>query len=124
MTKAPYEDIWGSATQGNCPIDCTTPFYTFLVVVCLLKFVGAAGRSSNFLVGVRCIEEKDKTAAMGFSLTILSSFAFVPSPIVFGYLLDTTCMVWGKTCSGTGNCWLYDGYQLRYVMNLTAACKS
>lgn len=83
----PEEDRWGTAVRGNCPIDCTTPFYTFLAVVCLLKFVGASGRSSNFLVGVRCIEEKDKTAAMGFSLTILSSFAFVPSPIFFGYIL-------------------------------------
>lgn len=79
--------MFGSALSGNCPVDCTTPFYTFLAVVCLLKFVGATGRSSNFLVGVRCIDEKDKPAAMGFSVTILSMFAFVPSPILFGYIL-------------------------------------
>lgn len=30
-------------------------------------------------------------------------------------------MVWGKTCSGTGNCWLYNGETLRYTMNFTAA---
>lgn len=37
------------------------------------------------------------------------------------YFLDQTCIVWGKTCSGTGNCWLYDVESLRYIMNLTAA---
>jgi len=37
------------------------------------------------------------------------------------YLLDNTCLVWGKTCSGTGNCWLYNGEALRYLLNFTAA---
>lgn len=77
----------GVAFSGNCPLDCTKPFYAFLAVVCLLKFVGATGRSSNFLVGVRCVEEQDKPAAMGFSLTVLSLFAFVPSPILFGHIV-------------------------------------
>jgi hypothetical protein len=26
-----------------------------------------------------------------------------------------TCLVWGKTCTGTGNCWLYDTEMLRWV---------
>jgi hypothetical protein len=34
---------------------------------------------------------------------------------------DKTCLVWGKTCSGTGNCWLYNGEELRYLLNFTAA---
>lgn len=34
---------------------------------------------------------------------------------------DKTCLVWGKTCSGTGNCWLYNGEALRYLLNFTAA---
>lgn len=35
-------------------------------------------------------------------------------------ILDTTCLFWGKTCEGTGNCWLYDSKKLRFVMNFTA----
>ncbi|KOX72491.1 Solute carrier organic anion transporter family member 5A1 [Melipona quadrifasciata] len=81
----------------------------------------ATGRASNFLVSVRCVDEKDKTVAMGFGLTIMSLFAFIPSPILFGFILDKTCLVWGKTCSGTGNCWLYNGETLRYLLNFTAA---
>ncbi|XP_067011067.2 solute carrier organic anion transporter family member 74D [Anabrus simplex] len=111
----------GSVKAGPCPIDCSTKFIAFLAVVCLLKFSGATGRASNFLVSVRCVEEKDKPVAMAFGLTIMSLFAFIPSPIFFGYILDKTCLVWGKTCSGTGNCWLYNGESLRYLLNLTAA---
>ncbi|GLG94711.1 Solute carrier organic anion transporter family member [Gryllus bimaculatus] len=111
----------GSVKASPCPVDCQKKFYIFLAVVCLLKFSGATGRASNFLVSVRCVEEKDKPVAMAFGLTIMSFFAFIPSPIFFGFLLDKTCLVWGKTCSGTGNCWLYNGESLRYMLNLTAA---
>jgi hypothetical protein len=34
---------------------------------------------------------------------------------------DKACLVWGKTCTGNGNCWLYNGKTLRYTMNFTAA---
>ncbi|XP_051170811.1 solute carrier organic anion transporter family member 74D [Leptopilina boulardi] len=126
FTQEPSEiwsesEIFGSAIPGSCPVDCQEKFYIFLAVVCLLKFSGATGRASNFLVSVRCVEEKDKTVAMGFGLMIMSLFAFIPSPILFGYILDKTCLVWGKTCNGTGNCWLYNGEVLRYLMNFTAA---
>lgn len=85
--KPSNQDYLGVAVPGSCPVDCLEKFYIFLAVVCLLKFSGATGRASNFLVSVRCVEEKDKTVAMGFSLTLLSLFAFIPSPILFGYLL-------------------------------------
>ncbi|XP_022915464.1 solute carrier organic anion transporter family member 74D [Onthophagus taurus] len=115
------DDGYGYATSGNCHVDCFSKFYAFLAVVCLLKFTGATGRVSNFLVTVRCVEEKDKPVAMGFALMMMSLCAFVPSPILFGIILDKACLVWGKTCSGNGNCWLYNSETLRYTLNFTAA---
>lgn len=105
----------GSAKDGTCPINCQREFYLFLIVMCFIKFSGATGRASNFLVSVRCVEERDKTVAMGFGLMFMCLFSFIPSPIFFGALLDKTCIVWGKTCGGKGNCWLYDGEVLRFV---------
>lgn len=77
----------GTAQAGSCQVDCLNQFYIFLFVVCLLKFSGATGRASNFLVTVRCVEEKDKPVAMGFGLMLMSLCAFVPSPILFGIIL-------------------------------------
>ncbi|XP_055624155.1 solute carrier organic anion transporter family member 74D-like isoform X2 [Toxorhynchites rutilus septentrionalis] len=111
----------GKAIDGPCPVDCKREFITFLVVMCFLKFSGATGRASNFLVSIRCVDEKDKTVSIGFEMMLLSMMSFIPSPIFFGLVLDKTCLVWGKTCSGDGNCWLYDGEMLRYLMNLIAA---
>lgn len=34
--------------------------------------------------------------------------------------MDNTCLLWGKTCSKKGNCWLYNTEAMRYSINLTA----
>lgn len=46
----------GVVTEGSCPADCSIPFYMFLAIVCINKFIGASGRTSNFLVSVRSEE--------------------------------------------------------------------
>ncbi|KAH1029940.1 hypothetical protein HUJ05_003086 [Dendroctonus ponderosae] len=78
---------WDFVRPGSCSVDCFSQFYMFLCVVCLLKFSGATGRAANFLVTVRCVEEKDKSVAMGFGLMLMSLCAFVPSPILFGIIM-------------------------------------
>lgn len=50
--ELPEEMPW-LVKEGPCPVDCSTNFYIFLSIVCLLKFSGATGRTSNFLVSVR-----------------------------------------------------------------------
>uniref|UniRef100_A0A1L8DDZ5 Solute carrier organic anion transporter family member n=2 Tax=Nyssomyia neivai TaxID=330878 RepID=A0A1L8DDZ5_9DIPT len=107
----------GTATPGACPVDCKREFHMFLIVMCLLKFLGSTGMATNFLICIRCIDEKDKTISLGISFTITSLFSFIPSPIIFGMIMDSTCILWGKTCTGTGNCWRYDGPSLRYFLN-------
>lgn len=42
-----------------------------------------------FLIHVyfRCVDEKDKAVAMGFGGTLMSMFAFIPAPIMFGFII-------------------------------------
>lgn len=39
------------------------------------------------MIAVRCIDEADKSASVGFSVAVLSMLALVPAPIFFGYVL-------------------------------------
>lgn len=87
----------------------------------MLKFFSGTGRACNFLVTIRSVDEKDKPVSLGLAGTFMALLALAPSPIFFGALLDYACVVWGKTCTGNGNCWLYDGEVLRYLMNYIAA---
>ncbi|XP_068147803.1 solute carrier organic anion transporter family member 74D-like [Drosophila tropicalis] len=109
------------AVDGPCPVDCQRQFLIFMVVMCLLKFIGSTGRVTNLLLALRCVPPEDKTFGLGFGHVVVSIFALIPSPIIFGWILDYYCLVWGKTCSNKGNCWLYDTRSLRYVMNLISA---
>ncbi|KAG4067712.1 hypothetical protein HA402_005484 [Bradysia odoriphaga] len=109
------------ALQGPCPVDCQSKLTIFLIVICFMKFIGSTGRASNFLVGIRCVEERDKTLAIGFGMTLIRLLAAVPSPIFFGYIIDHACIAWGRTCTSKGNCWLYDTEMLRYAFFYTSA---
>lgn len=111
----------GEAVSGTCPVHCQSMLMTFLIVICLMKFIGSSGRASNFLVGIRCVEERDKTLAIGFGMSLIRLLAAVPSPIFFGYLIDNACIAWGKTCTRRGNCWLYDAEKLRYTFFYASA---
>lgn len=97
-----------TAKLGPCSVDCNSILTIFLAVTCVMKFLGASGRAANFLVGIRCIDKEDKAVALGFGMAFVRLLASVPSPIFFGFILDSTCLVFGKTCSTRGNCWLYD----------------
>ncbi|KAJ8878585.1 hypothetical protein PR048_019166 [Dryococelus australis] len=84
---------------------------------------------------------------MALSMALTAVFTFIPSPIFFGYLIervsggvipadsvlhrpvyldirlfaDKACLVWGKSCTGSGNCWIYDSGAMRKLLNFTAA---
>ena len=36
----------------------------------------------------------------------------VPGPIVFGAIIDSTCMIWREKCGENASCWIYDNMKL------------
>lgn len=115
------EDLNTVAVQGACPIDCRMPMIGFLAIIYLKKFLGASGLAGNFLLGLRCVEKRDKPLSVGLMLMMTSLLAFIPAPIYFGINMDRACLVWGKTCTTKGNCWFYDGPKMRFAMNIVGA---
>ncbi|XP_033248926.1 uncharacterized protein LOC117188745, partial [Drosophila miranda] len=57
-------------------------------------------RVGNVLVNYRAVESGDKSFAQGLALMMISMFTLIPGPIIFGRLIDSTCLVWTKTCNG------------------------
>lgn len=111
----------GLAVEGSCPASCAASFGAFLALHCLTSFLVATGRAGNLLLQFRCVNEADKALSIGFAEVLLCALAFAPGPVVYGALLDSACLVWGESCGERGNCWLYDGQTLRYLLNFTAA---
>lgn len=67
------------------------------------------------------VEPRDKAFSQGFSLFMVSLFALIPGPIIFGRTIDSTCLVWSYKCGERGNCQLYDPLKFRYYLHTNSA---
>lgn len=52
---------------------------------------------------------------------MISLLASIPGPIIFGRIIDSTCISWNYKCGGLGDCQLYDPKAFRQYLHLTAA---
>ena len=66
----------------------------------------------------RSVSDVDKSLAIGLATALMSIFAFIPAPILFGAVVDQTCLIWEeKPCGGKGNCLFYDTDKLRVYLH-------
>lgn len=68
------------------------------------------------MIVLRSVEEEEKAFALGIQFVIFRLFGYIPSPILFGNVIDSTCMLWKRTCAGEvgGRCLMYDIEMFRY----------
>ncbi|XP_043653681.1 solute carrier organic anion transporter family member 74D [Drosophila teissieri] len=102
---------------GICTKNCNWSFWAFSVTSMIVSWFGSSGRVGNVLVNYRAVAHEDKSFAQGLALMMISLLALIPGPIMFGRLIDSTCLVWTQTCNGNGNCQLYDQTRFRYSLN-------
>ena len=63
---------------------------------------------------LRCVDIRDKSLAIGINVIFCALFAFLPSPLVYGKIIDGACSLWQTLCGDdTGNCVTYDLVQFR-----------
>lgn len=80
-------DTTAMITSGPCPIDCGYRFYIFMGTVCFMQMVGCTGRITNVLINYRSVLPQDKALAQGMALLLISLFAFIPGPIIYGKII-------------------------------------
>ncbi|XP_054034889.1 solute carrier organic anion transporter family member 5A1 [Dryobates pubescens] len=118
-----YLNHHGYATSGKCHRTCNTliPFLIFLFIVTLIT---ACAQPSAIIVTLRSVEDGERPFALGMQFVLLRTLAYIPTPIYFGAVIDTTCMLWQQDCGVQGSCWEYDVTSFRFVyFGLAAALK-
>ncbi|XP_076868887.1 solute carrier organic anion transporter family member 5A1 [Brachyhypopomus gauderio] len=113
----------GHALLGKCNRTCNTliPFLIFLFIV---TFITACAQPSAIIVTLRSVEEQERPFALGMQFVLLRTLAYIPTPIYFGAVIDTTCMLWQQDCGVHGSCWEYDVTSFRFVyFGLAASLK-
>ncbi|CAN7983183.1 unnamed protein product [Ixodes pacificus] len=104
-------------TPGLCGSMCNK-LSLFLMIVIAGQLLGSTGRIGSMLIYLRCVDPIDKSMALGTTSSLLNMFAFIPYPLVYGAILDSSCLVWEEKCGRRGNCWLYDIEKLRFSLHL------
>uniref|UniRef100_A0A673MDX0 Solute carrier organic anion transporter family member 5A1-like n=1 Tax=Sinocyclocheilus rhinocerous TaxID=307959 RepID=A0A673MDX0_9TELE len=119
----------GFAVSGKCDRTCNTliPFLIFLFIVTLIT---ACAQPSAIINHKVTPQEKNQLEVNNsiFPLPQFFSFsmsaAYIPTPIYFGAVIDTTCMLWQQDCGIHGSCWEYDVTSFRFVyFGLAASLK-
>ncbi|XP_036358472.1 solute carrier organic anion transporter family member 3A1 isoform X2 [Octopus sinensis] len=96
------------AIHGRCLTHCDGAIYT-MVLLALRCFLIGAILSAMASVKVSCISKTDRTVAMSIMTLFSSLFGFLPSPFLFAYLVDSTCIQWNRQhCGEKGSCYLYN----------------
>ncbi|KAH9381871.1 hypothetical protein HPB48_011722 [Haemaphysalis longicornis] len=52
--------------------------------------------------------------------TVVRSYrapSFIPYPVIYGAIMDRSCLVWEVNCGARGNCWVYDAATFRYLLH-------
>lgn len=101
------------AVEGFCPSDCDKVFYIVVGSMLAYSLLGSTGRVGSTLISLRSVDPHDKSASLLILVSAFSLFAFLPSPLVVGKILDNTCTVWGENCGEKTNCLLYDTHAMR-----------
>ncbi|XP_003365633.2 solute carrier organic anion transporter family member 5A1 isoform X2 [Equus caballus] len=104
----------GYAVSGKCKRTCNTliPFLIFLFIV---TFITACAQPSAIIVTLRSVEDEERPFALGMQFVLLRTLAYIPTPIYFGAVIDTTCMLWQHECGVQGSCWEYNVTSFRFV---------
>ena len=81
-----------------------------------MTLVVAVTQMPVLMVVLRSVAEEEKAFALGIQFVIFRLFGYIPSPILFGNVIDSTCLLWKSTCEGEagGRCLLYDIEAFRY----------
>lgn len=112
----------GVVMSGKCEQDCSSALTAFSVVVFVIQVCYSTTLVGSTLLVIRSLNVKDKSAALSILSAIMNMFAFIPYPLIYGALVDSSCLVWEDRCGDRGACWLYDLSKFRFLLHgVTAA---
>ncbi|XP_007939223.1 solute carrier organic anion transporter family member 2B1 [Orycteropus afer afer] len=98
----------GPLPSGSCDSACSYLVLPFMLLVSLGGALGSITHTPSFMLILRGVKKEDKTLAVGIQFMLLRVFAWMPSPVIHGSAIDTTCVYWAQSCGRRAVCRYYD----------------
>ncbi|XP_075151621.1 organic anion transporting polypeptide 26F [Haematobia irritans] len=109
-----------SATNTMCSSSCQyLPYFvTLCFILMLFTFLATMPALSATL---RCVHDDQRSFALGIQWIKVRLLGTIPAPMIFGTLIDETCILWQETCDEeAGACLVYENSQMSRYMWILA----
>uniref|UniRef100_A0A915PRS9 Kazal-like domain-containing protein n=1 Tax=Setaria digitata TaxID=48799 RepID=A0A915PRS9_9BILA len=107
-------------SRKNCQDGCTSKALIFIAIIIIGSFAIGNCLVPGILLLLRSVPPEHRSIALGLQGFVISLFASLPSPFIWGIIVDTTCLVWSYTCPGIkGACAIYQPVLLRRRLHFT-----
>ncbi|KAL7071638.1 hypothetical protein ACQ4LE_009512 [Meloidogyne hapla] len=106
--------IGGKVSRDFCDEgDCWNKLYWYFANMAMGGIVGGMGVVPGVLIMLRSVPPKHRSISLGFNGFLVSLLATLPSPIIWGAIIDNFCLFWTQKCDNKGACALYATDKLR-----------
>lgn len=96
------------ALPRSCGSGCEHLLKPFVVLLGLTAFIAAFSQTPSCMMILREVPPEDKSFAVGVQYMLFRVLAFMPGPVLYGSVIDTTCILWGKKCGKQTSCQYYN----------------
>uniref|UniRef100_A0A3P9KSZ0 Solute carrier organic anion transporter family member n=1 Tax=Oryzias latipes TaxID=8090 RepID=A0A3P9KSZ0_ORYLA len=98
----------GYALSGTCGSGCSHLLPPFVVLLGITSLIIAVSQTPSVMIILRTVRAADKSFAVGVQYMLFRVLAFMPGPMIYGSIIDTTCILWGNKCGKQTSCHYYD----------------
>ncbi|XP_025112529.1 solute carrier organic anion transporter family member 2A1-like isoform X1 [Pomacea canaliculata] len=106
------------AVSGLCGQNCNT-LHPYIALSFFSNLFASLHIIPIFIVLIRSVTEADKPLSVGLTAFLYTVLGFFPGPVLFGRVVDTTCLLWSSGCAGSGSCIMYDHRNFRHRLYAT-----
>uniref|UniRef100_A0A183AH57 G_PROTEIN_RECEP_F1_2 domain-containing protein n=1 Tax=Echinostoma caproni TaxID=27848 RepID=A0A183AH57_9TREM len=114
VTQNNTQDL-GRVVYGQCPLQCDT-IVLFVIVLTTCLFLTGVIQNPLLMVTMRSVNHSERSFALGLQFVIIRLLANMPSPIVFGRVIDEACHYWRYESGRRGDCAFVDVRKLNLYM--------
>ncbi|XP_073334903.1 solute carrier organic anion transporter family member 2B1 [Pagrus major] len=107
----------GFALPGTCGSGCSHLLLPFMALLGVTSFIASFSQTPSYMMILRTVPTEDKSFAVGVQYMLFRVLAFMPGPVLYGSVIDTTCILWGKKCGKHTSCLYYnlDRFRQRFL---------
>ncbi|GMS89703.1 hypothetical protein PENTCL1PPCAC_11878, partial [Pristionchus entomophagus] len=117
-------DAEQTLTSEYCKTDCGYNLVFFMILLFFAVVATFAAAIPQQQMMLRVVPFDQRTIAIGVNWTFLRLFGFIPGGILFGWIIDKSCLHWGEKCGVATNCLVYDPRkQAIIILALAIVCK-